>query len=74
MDTGRDNTHRYTQSCQISVANSTAKPGLGSESWSLLSSTVRGGNETNVWRLSQVRFVYTRRALECPDMRPAYLA
>lgn len=35
MDTGRDNRHRYTQSCQISVANSTAKPALGSESWSL---------------------------------------
>lgn len=35
----------------------------------------RGGkNERNVLRLSQVMFVYTRRqALECSDMRPAYV-
>lgn len=33
-----------------------------------------GGNDRNVLRLSQARFGYIRRrALEQPDMRPAYM-
>lgn len=70
----RDSAHSYTQSCQMRTGSGTAKPGPGGESWGLGSSAVMGESERNPLRLSQVRFVYTRRrALDCPDMRPAYM-
>lgn len=35
---------------------------------------MREEKQSNLLRLSQVRFVHTRRrALECPGMRPAYM-